>query len=158
MQWWASTLSSTCLHHFTMICTFTPYKHMMPYDPPCKSEVLWLWVMTSHLHHYSHDVANGSHMTVCMLHWLLPSWTNLGPMATHYNCSPSPCWVQCISFAASLSDILLYSPIVVHSADLRLLSDWLVWCPWTLFSYKKHVSTFNSTQEVFPQTTSLKTV
>ena len=149
--WWASTLSSTRLCHFMMIHTFTPYEHTTPYNPPCKSEVLWLRVMTSHLHHYSHDVADGPHMTMCMLHWLLPSWTNLRPIATHYDHSPSPCWVQCISFAASLSDLLLYSPIVVYSADLRLLSDRLVRCPRTLFSYKKHVSTFNSTEEVFPR-------
>ena len=149
--WWASTLSSTCLCHFTMLCTFTPYEYTMPYDPPCKLEVLWPWVTTSCLHHYSHDTTSGSHMIMCELHQSLLSWMNLGLMATHYNCFPSSCWVQYKSVVASLSDLLLYSLIVMCSADPRFLSDWLVWWPWTLFSYKKHVSTFNSTEEVFPK-------
>ena len=151
IQWWASTLSSTHLCHFTTLHTFMPYEHMMSYDTPCKSEVLWLQVTTSCLHHYSCNVAGSSHTTVCMLHQILPSWMNLGLVATHYDCSPSPCQVQCVSFAASLSGLLLYSLIVVHSTDPRLLSNRLVWCPWTLSSYKKHVSTFNLTEEFFPR-------
>ena len=98
-----------------------------------------------------HDTTGGSHMIMCELHQSLLSWMNLRLMATHYNCFPSPCWVQYKSVVASLSDLLLYSPIVICSADPRFLSDWLVWWPWTLFSYKKHVSTFNSTEEVFPK-------
>ena len=39
-HWWASTLSSTHLCHFTMLHTFMPYEYMTPYDPPCKLEVL----------------------------------------------------------------------------------------------------------------------
>ena len=131
--WWTSTLSSTHLCHFMILCTFMPYEYMTPYNPPCKLEVLWPQVMTSHLHHYSCDTASGSHMIMCELHWLLLSWMNLGPMATHYDRFPSPCWVQHISVATSLSDLLLYSLIVIHSADLRFLSDWLVWWPRTLF-------------------------
>ena len=131
--WWASTLSSTSLCHFMTLHTFMPYKYMTPYNPPCKLEVLWPQVMASCLHHYSQDTARGSHMIMCELHQLLLSWTNLGPMATHYNCFPSPCQVQCVSIATSLSDLLLYSPIVICSADPRFLSNQLVWWPQTLF-------------------------
>ena len=131
--WWASNLSSTSLHHFMTLHTFMPYEYMMPYDPPCKLEVLWPQVMASHLHHYSWDTTGSSHMIMCELHWLLLSWTNLRPMATHYDWFPSSCWVQRVSIMTSLSDLLLYSPIVICSADPRFLSNQLVWWPWTLF-------------------------
>ena len=39
-QWWASTLSSTHLCHFTTLRIFTPYEYTMPYNPPCKLGVL----------------------------------------------------------------------------------------------------------------------
>ena len=132
-QWWVSTLSSTHLCHFTTLHTFTPYEYMMPYAPPWKLEVLWPQVTASHLHHYSCDTTGGSHMIVCELHWLLLSWTNLRLMATHYDWFPSPCQVQCVSVATSLSDLLLYSPVVIRSTDPRFLSDRLVQWPQTLF-------------------------
>ena len=101
LWWWASTLSTIHLCHFMMLCICMPYKYTMPYDPPCKLELLWPWVTASHLHLYSHDTTGDSHMIVCELHWLLLSWMNLGLTATPYDCFPSPCQVQHISIVTS---------------------------------------------------------
>ena len=65
----------------------------------------------SRFHHYSRDTAGNSHMIVCEFHRLLLPWTNLGTVVTPHNRFPSPCRVQCISVATSLSYLLLYSPI-----------------------------------------------
>ena len=119
--------------------------------PPCKLDILWPWVMASRFHCYSCDTASDSHMIMCEFHQLLLSWTNLGLMATHYNHFSSPCWVQCVSVVTSLSDLLLYSLIVVLSTEAKVLK-WLVSTMTTdsVFLFKKHVSTLNLTEEVFP--------
>ena len=65
----------------------------------------------SRFHHYSRDTAGNSHMIVCEFHRLLLPWANLGTVVTPHNRFPSPCRVQCVSVATSLSYLLLYSPI-----------------------------------------------
>ena len=58
-------------------------------------------------HHYSRDTAGDSHMIMCEFHRLLLPWMNLGTMVTHHDRFPSPCWIQCVSVATSLSYLLL---------------------------------------------------
>ena len=135
-----------------------PYEYMMPYNPPCKLDLLWPWVMASHFYCYSCDTASNSHMIMCEFHQLLFSWMNLGLMATHYNCFPSPCWVQCISIVTSLSGLLLYPLIVVLSAEAEVLKRSVSTMTMDSVFCIKSMYLHWIQQKKFSPTTSLKTV